>query len=317
MDNIPHRFSVYSIALKPETRGNIFASSCADGKLRLFDLRLSSTNPIIQTAYRSGALHSAMFSPSEPSLVATAGLGDGTQLHDIRLPTRCLHFFPSQGGTIEVRFNGRGTRLLCLESNYPPVLYDIAAKRQMEIGHGRMQLVMPEEFNRPLLMDSACFAGQNDELVVAGSEDSGIYVWTIPEGPIIPPLTEDGGNEPLVVLRGHRSIVNQVRFNGHFGALASCSNDREIKFWTPLALPHSIHFKERSRYDSDSSFEPEESLSESSSSDSCSEWTEEGSFVSSISSSSNSSGEWDTDDQITEDDSCSMCSSSTTSSDST
>lgn len=306
INNVPHRFTVYSIALQPESRGSIFASSCADGKLRLFDIRLNSADPVIQTASRSGALHSAMFSPKEPALVAAAGLGDGTQLHDMRLPTRCLQFFPSQEGTIEVRFNSKGTRLLCLETNRPPVLYDLPTRRHWEADQGKMQLVMAEKHNRGhCLMDAACFAGRDDDLVIAGSEDHGIYIWRIPDGPILPPLIDDEENEPFIAIRGHRSIVNQVRYNDHFSTLASCSNNKEIKFWTPFSLPHSIHFKERRRNDSDSTFNPDDYLSSLSISDS--DWNEdddndnEGSIVSSISTSSNSSGDWDTDEQKIED----------------
>jgi WD repeat-containing protein 22 len=169
-----------------------------------------------------------------------------------------------------------------------------------------MQLVMAEKHNRGhCLMDAACFAGRDDDLVIAGSEDHGIYIWRIPDGPILPPLIDDEENEPFIAIRGHRSIVNQVRYNDHFSTLASCSNNKEIKFWTPFSLPHSIHFKERRRNDSDSTFNPDDYLSSLSISDS--DWNEdddndnEGSIVSSISTSSNSSGDWDTDEQKIED----------------
>lgn len=68
-------------------------------------------------------------------------------------------------------------------------------------------------------MKSCSFAGLDDEYVMSGSDDFNVYVWKIPE--------DDSSekcawvDEAYLVLNGHRSIVNQVRFNKQMGTIAS------------------------------------------------------------------------------------------------
>ena len=54
-------------------------------------------------------------------------------------------------------------------------------------------------------MKSCCFGGEDDTLVMSGSDDFNVYAWRVPE--------EGGGgwvSRAQHVLQGHRSIVNQV-----------------------------------------------------------------------------------------------------------
>jgi WD repeat-containing protein 22 len=58
----------------------------------------------------------------------------------------------------------------------------------------------------------ACsFAGPNDEYVMSGSDDFNLYVWNVNDADL------EGRHQWVdknhMVLYGHRSIVNQVRFN--------------------------------------------------------------------------------------------------------
>ena len=68
-----------------------------------------------------------------------------------------------------------------------------------------------------------------------GSDDFNIYAWKIP--------IHSDTNQPTktikradFVLKGHRSIVNQVRFNPVFNCVASSGVEKKIKLWSPFNI---------------------------------------------------------------------------------
>ena len=68
-----------------------------------------------------------------------------------------------------------------------------------------------------------------------GSDDFNIYAWKIP--------IHSETNQPTktikradFVLKGHRSIVNQVRFNPVFNCVASSGVEKKIKLWSPFDI---------------------------------------------------------------------------------
>ena len=68
-----------------------------------------------------------------------------------------------------------------------------------------------------------------------GSDDFNIYAWKIP--------IHSDTNQPTktikradFVLKGHRSIVNQVRFNPIFNCVASSGVEKKIKLWSPFDI---------------------------------------------------------------------------------
>ena len=78
-------------------------------------------------------------------------------------------------------------------------------------------------------MKSGCF-GQN--FVFSGSDNFAVYGWKIPE------FLDQHGNETKyirraqLVLHGHRSIVNQVRFNSTYSILGTSGKF----FYYPVSL---------------------------------------------------------------------------------
>jgi len=135
--------------------------------------------------------------------------------------------FPSPSGTLQIQFNERGTRLLCVERNQPVAVYDLTkADRNVYLnapgynaGHS----------------GSGSFAGKDDELVASGSSENGtIFIWNILENQTVV-------NEALFTLK-HGFDVSGVCYNNTACALATGDNSfgcSEIKFWTPLQLPPS------------------------------------------------------------------------------
>lgn len=59
----------------------------------------------------------------------------------------------------------------------------------------------------------------NDKIVISGSEDGIIYLWSIESGELIERL------------EGHKSVVYEAKWNNNKCLLASCSNDGSVKTW--------------------------------------------------------------------------------------
>lgn len=205
-------------------------------------MRASSTTAETIIASKRSPFHSLMFHPLEGRIVASASIKDGPELWDLRNPltqvnspvliirlfkvtqpfenkNRCLHRFPNEKGAMSVRFDYTGNRLLCLQRREPPKIFHL-------YHDGNIQL-NAEGYNNACTMKSCCFAGDRDQFAVSGSDDHKIYVWKVPksiaddEQAIIP--------DSHLLLAGHRSVVNHVRYNSVSCCLASCGVEKMIK----------------------------------------------------------------------------------------
>ncbi|KAE8290263.1 DDB1- and CUL4-associated factor 5 WD repeat-containing protein 22 [Larimichthys crocea] len=197
-----HIDAVYSLSVSP-VNDNVFASSSDDGRVLIWDTREPpSAEPFCLASYPS-AFHSVMFNPVEPRLIATANSKEGVGLWDIRKPRSSLLRY---GGSMSLQsamsFDNQGYFNSCT-------------------------------------MKSCCFAGDKDQYILSGSDDFNLYMWKIPKDP------EAGGpgrvvNGAFMVLKGHRSIVNQVRFNPHTYMICSSGVEKVIKVWSPYQQPDSL-----------------------------------------------------------------------------
>ncbi|KAM4541059.1 DDB1- and CUL4-associated factor 5 [Fundulus diaphanus] len=252
LDLFLHIDAVYSLSVSP-VNDNIFASSSDDGRVLIWDTREPPHGEPFCLASYPSAFHSVMFNPVEPRLLATANSKEGVGLWDIRKPRSSLLRYGgsmSLQSAMSVRFNSTGTQLLALRRRLPPVLYEL---------HSRLpsfQFDNQGYFNS-CTMKSCCFAGDKDQYILSGSDDFNLYMWKIPNDP------EAGGpgrvvNGAFMVLKGHRSIVNQVRFNPHSYMICSSGVEKVIKVWSPYLQPGSegdlegrVEDKSRSLYSHD------------------------------------------------------------------
>ncbi|KAI1895253.1 hypothetical protein AGOR_G00104400 [Albula goreensis] len=229
-----HDDAVYGLSVSP-VNDNVFASSSDDGRVLIWDTREPPHGEPFCLANYPSAFHSVMFNPAEPRLLATANSKEGVGLWDIRKPRSSLLRYGgslSLQSAMSVRFNSTGTQLLALRRRLPPVLYEL---------HSRLpsfQFDNQGYFNS-CTMKSCCFAGDRDQYILSGSDDFNLYMWRIPKDP------EAGGpgrvvNGAFMVLKGHRSIVNQVRFNPHTYMICSSGVEKVIKVWSPYQQPESM-----------------------------------------------------------------------------
>ncbi len=228
-----HCDPVYGISVCPET-GHVFATACSDGTVRMFDSRLEydrdRTESMVLARQTSGGapFHSVQFNPADPRFLVTSNNKGGVALWDARLPRRTLLRYGAPGeSAMSARFNSAGTKILGLRKKLPPVLYDVASP-------AKVAEFDAAGYYNSCTMKTCTFAGADDEYVVSGSDNFGIYVW--PVGDL---ESRDGDGYKVVkrasmVLRGHRSIVNQVRFNRPLGLLASSGVEKMVKLWGRL-----------------------------------------------------------------------------------
>ena len=171
MDYFLHEGPVYAVSISPDN-DEVFATSCDDGKIRIYDLRNPNTSPTT-LASKQTAFHSVVFNPVEGRVVATANAVDNCELWDLRKPKICLLQYPSDRGAMSVEFNQLGTRLLCLRRKDYPIVYDVHQS------HKGMELRQTGYFNS-CTMKRCSFAGEGDQFAVSGSDDYNIYVWKLP-----------------------------------------------------------------------------------------------------------------------------------------
>lgn len=230
---------VFGISCHPEN-SDIFTTACSDGQVMMFDLRSSSHDEELVLATSPRPFHSVEFNPVEPRLILTANQASGVCMWDLRKPRHPVMEYGSLLSNLKSRsamsavFNSNGSQIAALGRRQPVILYNIESPLPLhEFDH-------PGYFNS-CTMKKGCFGGINDQLILSGSDDFNVYVWQIPN--------ESSSREDAVdvlvdraelVLRGHRSIVNQVRYNNSRHFLASSGVEKIIKLWSPLYLPGGL-----------------------------------------------------------------------------
>ncbi|RZF44998.1 hypothetical protein LSTR_LSTR001959 [Laodelphax striatellus] len=223
VDVFRHHNPVYGLSVDP-TNDFVFASACDDGSISIYDIRRPASSGPFLLNKSSSAYHGVQHNPVEPRLLATANAKEGACLWDSRIPNKALLKYGSggggggSGGCMAVRWSGDGCRLVALRRRLPPVLYALhSAAHVAQFDH-------PGYFNS-CTMKSCCFAGLNDQYVLSGSDDFNLYMWKVPAG------DQKGVWVPSahLVLVGHRSIVNQVRFCPENNLIASSGVEKIIK----------------------------------------------------------------------------------------
>ncbi|ESP03038.1 hypothetical protein LOTGIDRAFT_110630, partial [Lottia gigantea] len=240
VDNFMHEDAVYGLSTDPNNP-HVFASACDDGRILIYDIREPADSEPFCLANYVSSMHSVMYNPLDPRLVATANVREGIGLWDVRKPKSCIMRYGGefeQQSCMSVRINNQGTQILALRRRLPPVIYNIDSKSPVvEFDH--------TGYFNSCTMKSCCFAGDRDQYILSGSDDFNVYMWAIP-----PDLSTSNNffctgqyiNKAHLVLKGHRSIVNQVRFNRDNGLIISSGVEKTIKAWCafPLNVPDEI-----------------------------------------------------------------------------
>lgn len=225
IDVFMHTKPVYGLSIDP-INDQIFATAGEDGRVLLFDLRASTE--IMAVAKFRAPFHAVTYHPFDGNLLATANNKEGAALWDLRTPRFPLLRYGGKNSTqscMSVRFNTLGTQILALRRRLPPVLYNTTSTEPVS-------QFWDGGYYNSCTMKSCSFAGEYDEYVISGSDDFNLYVWKIGDTETTNQMTK----ETHMVLYGHRSIVNQVRYNPQKCLIASSGVEKIIKIWTPFDL---------------------------------------------------------------------------------
>ncbi|RVE41484.1 hypothetical protein evm_013871 [Chilo suppressalis] len=227
LEVLQHQRAVCSLSIDP-FNCRVITTAGNDGRLLLFDTRQSVHESLVISRSRK-AFHGVMFHPQQVGMVVSANARDGVALWDLRSPKHpVLRYVGNNGATqncMSVRFNSAGTHILALRRRLAPVLYAVhTAEPVAEFYH--------QDYYNSCTMKSCCFAGEGDQFVMSGSDDFNLYMWKVPDGE-----TDMVVEPPHIVLYGHRSIVNQVRYNPRYCLIASSGVEKIIKVWSALEYP--------------------------------------------------------------------------------
>ena len=197
LDYFLHEEPVYGLSVHP-SNSDLFVTACSDGRVQLFDMREPANVDPLMIAGFSHAFHAVHFNPVEPRLLVAANQKIGIGLWDIRKPGSIVLKYESRS-SMYVRFNDSGNKLVGLRRRLPPILFNIESPVHI------CEFDSPGYYNS-CTMKSCSFGGPNDEFIFSGSDDFNLYMWKIPQA------GEDESWQDCahLVLKGHRSIVNQV-----------------------------------------------------------------------------------------------------------
>ncbi|ESN91551.1 hypothetical protein HELRODRAFT_131009, partial [Helobdella robusta] len=233
LDVFFHEDAVYCLAVDPNN-SMVFGSACDDGRILIYDIRQPASEDPFVLATSPDPMHSLCFNPVDPRFIVTANSGEGTQLWDIRVPRKPLHKYGSRHlhsghrTSMSVCFNRLGTHLMALRRQRGPVVFDVADSLPPVQFEG-------DGYRNFCTMKSCTFAGENDEYVISGSDDFKLYMWKIPTDEKSKGIFEKV-TQTHCTLEGHRSIVNQVRYNPQSCLIISSGVEKIVKVWSPLPI---------------------------------------------------------------------------------
>ena len=158
-------------------------------------------------------------------------LSNSTCTFSLLLCNSHLYSFPGPDGTMSVRFNSKGSRLLCNGNIYSShfVVYDLPTNQQVN-APGKVLLKDPcfgPYYNGS---DAYCFAGLEDDLVISGSNNHDLLVWSLPDAGKGGDCTV--GKSFHMLCNGHNEAVQSVRCSNDKLSIVSCGDDGLIKLWT-------------------------------------------------------------------------------------
>ncbi|XP_065081570.1 uncharacterized protein LOC135704072 [Ochlerotatus camptorhynchus] len=227
VDVFLHSKPVYGLSIDP-SNDSIFATAGEDGKILIFDLRDGSD--VMCVSRCRSPYHAVMHHPLDAGFIVTANAKEGASLWDLRAPKMPTIRFGGENAAqscMSVRFNSLGTQVLALRRRLPPILYSTGSPEPIcQFYH--------QDYYNSCTMKSCCFAGENDQFVLSGSDDFNLYVWRVTDADVTD--TDQWVDQNQMVLYGHRSIVNQVRYNPQKCLIASSGVEKIVKLWTPFEL---------------------------------------------------------------------------------
>ncbi|EFP05612.1 hypothetical protein CRE_27147 [Caenorhabditis remanei] len=218
-----------------------------------------------------GDFYSAEFHPESPVLMLLNAEDGGPNVFDRRNPSRPV-FLRNKFNGIRTDTRGHGymgatwspsgNQFMVLRKLSSPLYFDFQLISQrcftLKPARNRNGYLNMKTIKSMIFID--------DYTVATGSDHWGIHLWQVPRAhEDVPLVGEDRSQQYIVekeirVLRGHRSIPNQLRFSKHNQILVSSGVENSFKIWSNRRLPWSydIPFVRKKNGEYDGTMEEEQ-----------------------------------------------------------
>uniref|UniRef100_A0A0N5ATS0 WD_REPEATS_REGION domain-containing protein n=1 Tax=Syphacia muris TaxID=451379 RepID=A0A0N5ATS0_9BILA len=224
----------YNISTNP-IDDNLIISASDDGRVRLHDLRHKDNTVVVR---RVDEMFCAQFNPRKPNIVSVCSKQDGLVIYDSRRWDRPLirlcRSDDSENNTgwndcsvMYGQWNETGDGLFAVRSKSSPIYYNFNTGGYVEFSD--------DGFVNSCTVKSCSFI--SPKLVMTGSDDWNIYVWEIPDLECEAKKIDSAYR----ILKGHRSIVNHVRYSAFNRTLFSSGVEKIIKLWSEFNLNGSYY----------------------------------------------------------------------------
>ena len=137
-----------------------------------------------------------------------------------------------------LRYNSEGNRLIFMEQYAGPHVIDLLTLNNGDENEWKKKL--DRQVDRYWALGTCCFAGANDELVVAtSSHHKDLYVWSVPNGRFNTIVLDQPRRLP-----SGKQWITAMGYSKHRSSLIACYNvgsNGDIKVWCPFRLPQLPH----------------------------------------------------------------------------
>lgn len=148
---------------------SVAASGSQDGRVKLWDIKSRSRDPIQELACRDSVSSLSIID----HLILVGSLDGKIRLYDLRSCTVSTDDLPSPVSCVHFTYDNQCILASCMNSSL--ILLDKETGEVLQVFRGHV--------NSKYRIDSVLF--KNDELVISGSEDGFIYLWSLTEGTIV------------------------------------------------------------------------------------------------------------------------------------
>jgi len=132
-------------------------------------------------------------------------------------------------------FTADGKSILCCIMKSDPLLFENSARTAPFVALQSTGLT--RGYSNTCTLKSAAFAGPDERFMLAGSDNFGLYLWdrTLPASDVLwAPGPEDAADRPTFlnafkIIRGHRSIPNNMRFHPDLMQIYSCGVEKVVR----------------------------------------------------------------------------------------
>ncbi|KAI6186465.1 hypothetical protein M3Y98_00135500 [Aphelenchoides besseyi] len=212
------RGSIHRVDSHP-TASNIVAVASEDRQLYLVDIREKDYTSV----YAMGSpLYSVKYNPLIPELICVSMERNGCHVYDMRKMKEPYAVLKNSNNATHCTWSPNGQKIAAVISGGCLSLYDSLYSTHVTFND--------PEFQNQITMKSCLF--MDDDTLLCGSDQWDIFAWKVPSDNEVRHVSDS-----YSILRGHRSIVNHIRYSSRNSLIVSSGVEKIVKCWSPFEMP--------------------------------------------------------------------------------